>query len=415
MKTVIYTAAHGGFASEAAPLGGGAAIFERLTAEWKRTRPFNLETLTPQLLGHKAPTAAELVEFTEQEYADFCMDFERAATAEILRRDPQETVVLSNDISEGPDFDKLYQAGFRVFTVYHVDVVAYVAAIYGRGLIAPATLVRWHDRLAASFLGRWLPPILRLVFQKQRESVDYSHGLIVPSPGMKEELLRCYATLSPERVHVLPWGVEAAPFAESEVEQAARALRQRWQVPPEALVLLTLSRISPEKGQDLLLDALLQWERKGTLPERPVWLFLCGGAAYMMGRRFERKLRRMAKRLRRVKVVFPGYVTGVEKYAYFRMADVYVFPSRHESYGLTLLEALASGLPAICMDNLGARALMRPELGEVVGPGGLLPALQRILADDDWRKRAAECARAFAGAQPFAKTADALASLLLSS
>lgn len=415
MKTVIYTAAHGGFRTEVAPLGGGATIFERLSAEWKKTRPFELETLTPQILGAKAPAAADLVGFTEQEYADFCTDFERAATAEILRRDPKETIVLSNDISEGPDFYTLYQAGFRIFTVYHVDVVAYVAAIYARGLVAPATLVRWYDRLAASFPRRLLPRVLNLIFRKQRESVQYSRGLIVPSPGMKEELLRCYAIPSPERVHVLPWGVEETPFGQPEVNQAARRLRERWQVPPEALVLLTLSRISPEKGQDLLLHALIQWEREGTLPERPVWLFLCGSPAYMMGQRFERKLRRMAKKLRRVKVIFPGYVTGLEKYAYFRIADVYVFPSRHESYGLTLLEALASGLPSICVNNLGSRVLMRPEFGEVVDPDGLLPALQRILADDGGRKRAGECARAFAGTQPFSKTAAALASLLLAS
>ena len=40
-------------------------------------------------------------------------------------------------------------------------------------------------------------------------------------------------------------------------------------------------------------------------------------------------------------MVFPGYVTGERKRAFFALADLYVFPSRHESYGLTLLEALA--------------------------------------------------------------------------
>ncbi len=39
-KTVLYTAAHGGYAGQAVPLGGGAAVCEHLVEEWSRTRPF---------------------------------------------------------------------------------------------------------------------------------------------------------------------------------------------------------------------------------------------------------------------------------------------------------------------------------------------------------------------------------------
>src|SRR5512140_3412439 len=52
---VIYTAAHGGFSRESVPLGGGAAVFEHLVAEWSRTRPFELQTVTPAVLGDSAP------------------------------------------------------------------------------------------------------------------------------------------------------------------------------------------------------------------------------------------------------------------------------------------------------------------------------------------------------------------------
>ncbi len=85
--------------------------------------------------------------FDERAYAAFSLAFERAATEEIMRHDPASTVVLSNDVSEGPDFAALARRGFRVFTIYHVDVVAYVAEIYGRGWIRPETTVRWYPRL----------------------------------------------------------------------------------------------------------------------------------------------------------------------------------------------------------------------------------------------------------------------------
>jgi hypothetical protein len=176
------------------------------------------------------------VRFSEKEYARFCFAFEKAVTDEILRHDPATTVVLSNDVSEGPDFRRLAAGGFRVHTIYHVDVVAYVSAIHLRSLVKPETLVRWSGRVEWLLSG-----IPRLIFRKQRASLECSRGLIVPSDGMRELLLRCY-------------------------------------------------------------------------PETPA-----------------------------VRVVFPGYVAGRRKQAFFRLADLYGSPSRHESYGLTLLEALRAG------------------------------------------------------------------------
>lgn len=384
------------------PLGGGAAVFEHLIEEWSRTRPFELQTITPAILGTSTPSGGDLVKFGERAYACFCRDFERASTAEILRHDPAQTVVLANDISEGPDFAELGARGYRVYSIYHVDVVAYVAAIYGRGAIAPATTVRWYRRL------RWcLPEMAKLVWEKQEASVRHSRGLIVPSEGMREVLLRCYPDCTPEKIHVLPWG-NWNPDAPDDPEP----LRREFGVPDDARVLLALSRISPEKGQDLLLEALLEWERRDDYPEYPLWLFVCGDAAFMQGQRFLDKLRALAAKLKRTRVVFPGYVTGERKQAFLALADLYVFPSRHESYGLTLMEALAAGLPAVCVDTTGARSVMREEFGALVPASGLRAAIARLLSDDGRRKQMSSAAREFARSERFSDQAAELANLL---
>ena len=384
------------------PLGGGAAVFEHLVEEWSRTRPFELTAVTPAILGSSAPSGGQLVQFGERAYAQFCRDFERASTAEILRHDPAQTVVLANDISEGPDFAELDARGYRVYSIYHVDVVAYVAAIYGRGWIAPETTVRWYERLR-----RFVPEIAKLVWEKQETSVRHSRGLIVPSEGMRELLLRCYPDCPPENIHVLPWG-NWNPDTRADPEP----LRGEFGVPENARVLLALSRISPEKGQDLLLEALLEWERRDDFPAYPLWLFVCGDAAFMQGRRFLEKLRSLAARLKRTRVVFPGYVTGERKRAFLALADLYVFPSRHESYGLTLMEALASGLPAACLDTTGARSVMREEFGALVQESELRAAIAALLADEGLRKRMSSAAREFARRERFQDRAAELAALL---
>jgi glycosyltransferase involved in cell wall biosynthesis len=410
--TVLYSAAHGGFAHETVPLGGGATICNQLVAEWQRTKPFSVRLLDPALLGAGAPKGRDLVRFGERQYAQFCFDFEEAVTREVLRHDPANTVVLSNDISEGPAFQRLHAAGFPIYTIYHVDVVAYVAAIYARSLQRPETMVRWYDRVERSAFRSLMPRLPGLIFRKQRESVEYSRGVILPSAGMSDVLRRCYPALPVERIHVFPWGTEPIAFDSASLQAETTKLRREFYVPEDALVLLTLSRISPEKGQDALLKALLEWERRGELPQRPLYLFLCGDAAFMMGQRYLNQLRALAGGLKRIAVIFPGYVTGLRKHAFLELADLYVFPSKHESYGLTLLEALRAGLPAICLDHHGAREVMREEFGEIVAPEKLLPALRGLLADQALRERKGAAARAYAATQDFSNTAARLADLL---
>lgn len=406
--TVLYTAAHGGFAGESLPLGGGAAVCDHLIGEWERTRPFPFRLLGPSLLGVSAPAGADLVSFDERQYAAFCRAFERATTEEILRHDPADTVVLSNDVAEGPDFRRLAARGFRIFTIYHVDVVDYVASIYLHSRIRPETLVRWQARLG----NWWMPNIARLIFEKQRDSLACSCAVIVPSQAMREVLLRCYPREAAGKVQVIPWGVwDAGPPT---MPASPAPLRREFGVPDSALCLLTLSRISPEKGQDLLLEALIEWERRGDLPDRPLWLFICGEAAFMQGHRFLDRLHNLAARLQRVRVIFPGYVAGERKQSFLALADVYVFPSRHESYGLTLMEALQAGLPTVCLDHHGAREVMRPEFGEVVPIDArkLRDALARILSDDESRRRQSVAARAYAASERFSDSASRLAEML---
>ena len=285
--------------------------------------------------------------------------------------------------------------------------------MYLHGWWKPETTVRWYRRWK-----RLLPRMTKLIWEKQEASVRHSRGLIVPSAGMRDVLLRCYPECPPEKIHVLPWGTWSTG-GDTETASATRVdvaeLRHEYGVPDNAQVLLTLSRISPEKGQDLLLRALQEWESRADYPHRPLWLFVCGDAAYMQGKRYLEHLQLLASRLRRTRVIFPGHVTGARKRAFFALADLYVFPSRHESYGLTLLEALAAGVPAVCVGHEGARSVMRPEFGKIVEqpePADVRAAIAELLADDGLRKEMGEAARVFARTQRFSDTAARLAELI---
>jgi len=384
---VLYSAAHGGFAREHAPLGGGAAIFEMLSAEWARTAPFAVAYFTPQ-----TNTGHDIINFDTGAYARFSRQFEAASTQAIRREDPAGTVVLVNDIAEGPEFKALQD--YKVVTIWHVDVVAYIAAIYCHKLISPKTLVKLHRLLGALY-----PGVLQLIFKKQSDCVQYSAAHIVPSAAMKDIILHCYPDTEPGKIHVLGWG---APPALPAVDK--QAARRQLGIPADALVLITLSRLSPEKNQQLLLDALAAWERQPGYPT--IYVLICGGAAYMHGKKHESLLRAKAAKLSNTQVRFPGHLYGEQKQLHFSAADIYVFPSSHESYGLTLMEAFQYGLPALTLEN----AAMQPAFGAVATPETFLAELQQLVQSDLAAKGRA--AQAFALRNPFSAAAARLATIL---
>ena len=419
MKKVLYTAAHSGFNLRQVPLGGGASVCEHLREEWRRQKPFEFEVLGPALLNKFAPLHKDLVQYSELEYARFCLQFEKHLTASILKSDPKDVVILSNDVSEGPDFKMLAAKGYSVYTIYHVDVVDYFTTIYLRAALKPETTTAIYRGITRLGLTGAIPNVLKLIWEKQEASVRHSKGLIVPSQRMKEVLLRCYPELEPSRVHVLPWGVWEDRVNAQEIESEKQALLKEFPMESGAPTLLMLSRVSPEKGQDRLLKALALWEEGRDFPKEGISLLIAGEPAYMLGQRFERKLKNLTSKLKRSRVHFVGYAAGARKKALFELADLYVFPSRHESYGLTLLEALREGKPVLATASYGAEEVFKVEFGELVPNSSerdiaklLMSALTRLLLDRGKLKRMGKAAATWSRNQDFSVTAATLAGLL---
>ena len=346
---VLYTAAHAEF-PDTEPLGGGKAVADYLIREWQQVQPFPLAVLSP--LSLKLSLTKPLVDMGELEYARFCRRFEHAVTAEILKRDPQRSGILSNDISEGPDFTMLGRRGYRSVTIFHVDVVEYFTKFYLHNLVQPEWLThpRWFGLM---------PDVLRLVFQKQYDCVRHSARIIVPSTPMRETILRCYPRCPAEKITVLPWENISAPIP------AGAPLLRLPAITDEDFVIMTLSRLSPEKGIERLLRAL-------RLVPGKFRVLICGAAAYMNGKCYERKLRRLADE----RVEFLGHVTGPQKVALLRRADLFVSPSRHESYGLTIAEAQAAGCRVISHNHYGASG----SVVDCADPSKLAATLRAVLA-----------------------------------
>lgn len=426
MAHVILVGAHLGYDTHEVPLGGGAAVGVALARRWRETQPFPFLVLGsgerpphPEVPYHPVAwddgaRARHPAGLSLRQYARFSRQFEHGVT-DFLRTlardvDPSRACVLHNDIAEAGDFAQIAALGYRQAAIFHVDVVDYVAQIYLRGHLSSRGLAQAYRTLERAHIAPLLPDVAKLAFGKQEACARHCDLLVVPSPRMAEILTAAYPWRTKDDTLALPWGTIIAPEPPN-LKEAQAELERRYE-PGGRPVLLTLSRISPEKGQDLLLQALRLWERRGG---GELLVLICGSAAYMHGTSYLRTLHRLARGLRKVEVHFPGYVSGAVKHAFFRLGDLYVFPSRHESYGLTLMEALAAGLPVLTTDHRSARDLVRPEFGCVVPaqPGPLCQGLTELLARREELPRMGEAARQFARERPFSLAADGLAAHLV--
>lgn len=180
--------------------------------------------------------------------------------------------------------------------------------------------------------------------------------------------------LSSERVRVLSNTVDEQRF---NLGHDSAALRQRYALLPGEKVLLTVARLDPGeqyKGCDTVLRAIPSLQAK-VGPVR----YLIAGAGGDRAR-----VEQLASELGvGNRVTFCGFVPDSELPDHYRLADVFVMPSRGEGFGIVFLEAMACGTPVLGGDRDGTvDALVDGVLGALADPedpAAIAAALQRLL------------------------------------
>jgi glycosyltransferase involved in cell wall biosynthesis len=176
----------------------------------------------------------------------------------------------------------------------------------------------------------------------------------------------------------------ANPVELSEFDAAATPgrFRDRFGL-GDAPMVLFLGKLTPRKGVDLLVRAF------AALPDPRTMLVIAGndlGAGEAVNAEVERL--GLAARVRRV-----GLLQGPHRIEALADADVVVYPSQHEVFGLVPLEALLAGTPVVVSGDSGCGEIISEIGGGLVVPQGDVPALSTAMArvlsgSEDWRAAA---------------------------
>jgi glycosyltransferase involved in cell wall biosynthesis len=177
-----------------------------------------------------------------------------------------------------------------------------------------------------------------------------STRVIADSHSTRDDLIALLG-MRPERIDVVPLGLGNVPHDASPPEAETRARLNLG----ARRVLLSLSAKRPHKNLAALVGALAR------IPpaERPV-LVVPGYATW-----YEQELRESAARAGVIDDVrFLGWASDAELEGLWAIAEVFVFPSLYEGFGLPVLEAMARGVPVACSNA--------SSLPEVAGEAALL-------------------------------------------
>lgn len=167
-----------------------------------------------------------------------------------------------------------------------------------------------------------------------RKLLDKVDAVIVPTAKVRNLL---YEYQVEQQIEVIPTGIDLRKYSARITEDERARRKELLGIPKENKVLVNVGRLAKEKNLAEILEYMKKMDRKD------LTLLLVGDGPYR--EELEKKTKEMELE---GQVVFAGMIDPSEVGSYYQLGDVFVSASNSETQGLTYLEALASGIPALC-------------------------------------------------------------------
>ena len=162
--------------------------------------------------------------------------------------------------------------------------------------------------------------------------------VIVPTQKV-ENILKKYGVEEP--VAVMPTGIELGRFKEKISREEIDRKKKELGIPLENKVLVSVGRLAKEKNLEELLEYFSKLIKEGA--GKNLTFLIAGDGPD------RENLETLAKKLQITdQVIFTGMIAPEEVGRYYKLGDVFVCASSSETQGITYIEALACGLPALC-------------------------------------------------------------------
>jgi glycosyltransferase involved in cell wall biosynthesis len=254
------------------------------------------------------------------------------------------------------------------------------------------TVVTIHDLAFKIFPDYFPEKDLRKLNMLSDLAIKNANRIIAVSEATKKDIIRFYPMVDPESITVVYHGFDGKIFQDALLQQNASATLGKFKL-ESAKYLLYVGAIQPRKNLEVLIEAF----EKIKISNPELKMVFAGAPAW----KFEATMEKIRRSKFRKDIIITGTVGFSDLAVLYKNAEVFVFPSLYEGFGIPVLEAMACGTPVVVAKN--------SSLTEVAGEGALyfetqssdelMECVRRILHDDQLRRDLIE--KGFAQAKNF--------------
>lgn len=216
----------------------------------------------------------------------------------------------------------------------------------------------------------------------EKANINHSRKIHFTATAEQQEAAQLNLTCSS---FVLPLGIAIRPI----IADARQRLRRHLNLPADEPIILFLSRLHPKKGLDYLIPAL------GKLSDYRFTFVLAGGGTP----EYENHLKSLLiTHGMKTSSYFAGFVKGEFKDLLIQGADLFTLTSHSENFGISVLEALAGGIPALVTPGVAlADMITQQQLGYVteLNISAIASTIEEILSYPQKMREMGDRAREF--------------------
>ena len=234
-------------------------------------------------------------------------------------------------------------------------------------------IVTVHDLAFIEHPEYAVPQLAAYLNKVVPEAIAAADAVAAVSHTTRQTLIDHFST-PPEKIIVIPNGIRSY-FRRVTDPLLLEATRYKFGL--KSPLVLGVGTQQPRKNHLGLIKAFHRAASSGNKAARPAMLALAGGSGWL----YEETQQAVAELQLEKKVRFLGHVSDLELMLLYSLADVFVFPSFYEGFGVPPLEAMACGAPVITSNtsSLPEAAGDAALLVDPHKPGDIAKAITRVL------------------------------------
>ena len=216
----------------------------------------------------------------------------------------------------------------------------------------------------------------------RKELEEYKYGaqksdlIITISESAKNDIIKNLG-VTEDKIEIVHPGIDLENYSQKYEKEELERIRKKYNLPSE--YILYLGTIEPRKNIERTIKAFIKYKKE---VKDDLKFVIVGGKGW--------KYDNIMKLIESMgtDIILTGYIDEEDKVPIYKLAQIFVFPSLYEGFGMPILEAMASGTPVIT-SNISSMPEVAGNAGMLVDPfneNEIFEAYKKILSDDELKK-----------------------------